>query len=45
MLDNAALKDLLGKSGDARGATGGDDVSASNLRLPLRLKQGEVLSS
>jgi len=32
MLDNAALKDLLGKSGDARRATGGDDVSASDLR-------------
>src|SRR5580692_4752397 len=32
MLDNAALKDFLGKSGDARRATGGDDVSASDLR-------------
>jgi putative transposase len=32
MLDNAALKDLLGKSGDARRATGGGGVSASDLR-------------
>ena len=32
MLDNAALKDLLGKSGDARRATGGGGVSAPNLR-------------
>src|SRR6202795_724326 len=32
MLDNTALKDLLGKSGDARGAAGGDGVSASRLR-------------
>ena len=35
MLDNAALaalKDLLGKSGEARRAAGGDDVSASGLR-------------
>jgi putative transposase len=32
MLDNAALKDLLGKSGDARRATGGGGVSASGLR-------------
>ena len=32
MLDNAALKDLSGKSGGARGTTGGDDVSAPNLR-------------
>jgi putative transposase len=31
MLDNAALKDLLGKSGDADGSAGGDDVSASEL--------------
>ena len=31
MLDNAALKDLLGKSGDAGGATGGDGVSAAGL--------------
>ena len=28
MLDNAALKDLLEKSGDADGSAGGDDVSA-----------------
>jgi putative transposase len=32
MLDIAALTDLLEKSGDARRATGGDDVSASDLR-------------
>ena len=32
MLDNAALKDLLGKSGDARRATGGGAVSAPGLR-------------
>lgn len=32
MLDNAALKDLLGKSGDARRTTGGGDVSAPGLR-------------
>jgi len=32
MLDNAVLKDLLGKSGDARRATGGYGVSAPGLR-------------
>src|SRR5258707_5646767 len=32
MLDNAALKDLLGKSGDAHRATGGCGVSAPGLR-------------
>src|SRR6266550_2863870 len=32
MLDNAALKDLLGKSGDARRATGGGAVSAPGLQ-------------
>ena len=32
MLDNAALKDLLGKSGEARRATGGGGVSAPRLR-------------
>ena len=32
MLDNAALKDLLGKSGDARRTTGGGAVSAPSLR-------------
>ena len=32
MLDNAALKDLLGKSGEARRATGGCGVSAPGLR-------------
>ena len=32
MLDNAALKDLLGKSGDARSATGGCGVSRRGLR-------------
>ena len=32
MLDNAALKDLLGKSGDARRTTEGGDVSAPGLR-------------
>jgi putative transposase len=31
MLDNAALKDLLGKSGDARCATGGGGVSTPGL--------------
>src|SRR5262249_39070605 len=32
MLDNAALKDLLGKSGDPRCASGGGDASAPGLR-------------
>jgi putative transposase len=32
MLDNAALKDLLGKSRDARRTTGGGAVSAPGLR-------------
>ena len=32
MRDNAALKDLLGKSGDTRGATGSGDVSAPDFR-------------
>ena len=32
MLDNAALKDLLGKSGDARRATGGGEVFAPSVR-------------
>ena len=32
MLDNAALKDLLGKSGDAGRAAGGGGVSAAGLR-------------
>jgi putative transposase len=31
MLDNAALKDLLGKSGDARRTARGGEVSASGL--------------
>ena len=32
MLDNVALKDLLGKNGDARRASGGRGVSAVDLR-------------
>lgn len=32
MLDNTALKGLLGKSGDARGSTRGRDTSANGLR-------------
>src|SRR5215471_6800511 len=32
MLDNAALKDLLEKSGDARRATGGGGISSPRLR-------------
>jgi len=32
MLDNAALKDLLGKNGDARSSTGGCGVSRRGLR-------------
>ena len=32
MLDNAALKDLLGKSGDARSSAGGCGVSHPSLR-------------
>lgn len=36
MLDNAALKDLPGKSGDARGTTGGDDVSRQTFEISER---------
>ena len=36
MLDNAAVKDLSGKSGDARGTTGGDDVSRQTFEMSER---------
>ena len=36
MLDTAALKDLSGKSGDARGTTGGDDVSRQTFEMSER---------
>ena len=35
-LDNAALKDLAGKSGDERGTTGGDDVSRQTFEMSER---------
>jgi transposase-like protein len=43
MLDNAALKDLLGKSGDARRASGGDGVSASEERRRFGYRRLHVL--
>ena len=36
MLDNAAVKDLSRKSGDARGTTGGDDVSRQTFEMSER---------